>query len=1253
MATIDFDNVNVYGDSSLKINNLIEKKKLETQIEKLKAKIANLDDHKDVKKVKTILPAHVGLYCPVCKINVSDKYATKHFKTLKHISNLKGKWDFVKSKYTDTIISNRNSRFEQLKQSKYEAKAKVKNVRNDVEFVKITLSYTVSLYMGGTDLGSTKRTSSDYVKLFLKDRSKRKIEVAQGIEKAVALFKNRILKAIESNADLDSWDAETIEKISSKELNEHAKNPTIIKMKRSLPIDYRFIEGINLNVPTQDGMCVDEYLLKTYKRKIPSLTVAKINDIISMTLCENINGFVTGRSIQEVQVFCSFYKISHYAIDVRHKLLHKSIVNSRNYPALIYYMIDEHMYPVTHQATRDHITNVHSANKTVNSLLKQEYDPTKTIERFDLPFFEDVPMDKLDTYKDCNIFYHNGNLHDMLIDLFKTTNIHYKSKHKGDIISCIHFENNVRLYSNANHKIGNTDWKDAKVLCDLAKISFKNQSIPAISYEIFESFHTKGTKRFLRSHTSKAIKDTILASQNSCCKICKVKLISFEIDHVKSLASGGDNDIKNLQALCKSCHNHKSNKEASERLFNMDNIISSYNATTQDIFTKSKNGFIHNFKGIKDVQKRVNNKESEVFGIDINKCRKNIAKYSQYDYCVFSVLDDITEFTDKHKDIPIGYYYIVSDNLFPLKGNGWYSYPLIRYCLEQNIICQQSIKYYLAPSLSLQSDYFNKFIDYVYSLDTPHYKIMINGFLGMFGNKITKTTEIYLTRSINEASYHYFNNNNVFIVPNSNNDETFFEIVHKKETYQEDSYVPIFNQILDIELMELHKVACLLKRNNGVLIYTNTDNVIAEFANELKAKIPSFFNNNRLESGVWDLDNTSTMYSNQNVVQAKKEMENEFWDDGKKVAKYKVESTLKDKNGRTENKDETVLNYAHPTYKVIQDVETNDVSGLVKQLVGMDSSFQIDGRAGVGKTFLINAIRKELDRKQMSYICLAPTHKAKALMGRNAETIHSFFSKFSPKSYTRMNKYNYIIIDEKSMIKELFFRLFLSVKQNTSCKFILAGDWAQLPPVQDRSSDFDYSNSSAIHRLCDGNLMQLSKCRRADDELFNICKSVNSVKASDFGSTIHPRGVCYHNSQRIKMNEFWMKKKRLTKYITISKLAINQNSQDMFIFRGLPVMAHVTNKEYKVNNCDEFTVKHFNKETITVLRKNDSSSQLIVKHADFAKLFYPAYYITLHKSQGSTFDKPYTILEWNVLDEKLKYIALSRSTKKELINILQ
>ena len=64
---------------------------------------------------------------------------------------------------------------------------------------------------------------------------------------------------------------------------------------------------------------------------------------------------------------------------------------------------------------------------------------------------------------------------------------------------------------------------------------------------------------------------------------------------------------------------------------------------------------------------------------------------------------------DKH-NLP-GIYYIESKNYFPLRSNGWYYYPMVEYCLENNIISHDNIKYTVQAQLTVKSDYYNHFIE--------------------------------------------------------------------------------------------------------------------------------------------------------------------------------------------------------------------------------------------------------------------------------------------------------------------------------------------------------------------------------------------------------------------------------------------------------------------------------------------------------------------------------------------------------------
>ena len=76
---------------------------------------------------------------------------------------------------------------------------------------------------------------------------------------------------------------------------------------------------------------------------------------------------------------------------------------------------------------------------------------------------------------------------------------------------------------------------------------------------------------------------------------------------------------------------------------------------------------------------------------------------------------------------------------------------------------------------------------------------------------------------------------------------------------------------------------------------------------------------------------------------------------------------------------------------------------------------------------------------------------------------------------------DYIFIDEVSMMVKDFYQLFMLIKRSfPEMRFIISGDFGQLPPVKDNWEGY-YENSPALNLLCGGNRIMLTKCRRADD----------------------------------------------------------------------------------------------------------------------------------------------------------------------------
>ena len=107
----------------------------------------------------------------------------------------------------------------------------------------------------------------------------------------------------------------------------------------------------------------------------------------------------------------------------------------------------------------------------------------------------------------------------------------------------------------------------------------------------------------------------------------------------------------------------------------------------------------------------------------------------------------------------------------------------------------------------------------------------------------------------------------------------------------------------------------------------------------------------------------------------------------------------------------------------------------------------------------------------------------------------------------------------------------------------------------------------------------------------------------------------------------------------------------MKVFKGLPIIARVNNKNHDIANSEMYTVKEYDDKTKEV-HITDEVNEKIIPLEMMTRLFNPAYCVTCHRYQGSTIDKSFSIYEWKKMDKKLKYTAVTRSTKLNYLNIL-
>ena len=116
---------------------------------------------------------------------------------------------------------------------------------------------------------------------------------------------------------------------------------------------------------------------------------------------------------------------------------------------------------------------------------------------------------------------------------------------------------------------------------------------------------------------------------------------------------------------------------------------SSFNQQVFDIITDklpSVYSFVERVKKTRD-------KKKQIYKIDMSKSRKNAVYYSQYDYPLFTVMDDVQilkPFISSYDKPDL--YYVETKQYFPMRGHGWYSHAMVKYCIDKLLINVSYIK---------------------------------------------------------------------------------------------------------------------------------------------------------------------------------------------------------------------------------------------------------------------------------------------------------------------------------------------------------------------------------------------------------------------------------------------------------------------------------------------------------------------------------------------------------------------------------
>ena len=620
---------------------------------------------------------------------------------------------------------------------------------------------------------------------------------------------------------------------------------------------------------------------------------------------------------------------------------------------------------------------------------------------------------------------------------------------------------------------------------------------------------------------------------------------------------------------------------------------------------------------------------------DINKCYCSCMNKPSEDWIRYDFNDT---WEDYNGELKLGLYYVKTDDKTLFKQSGYYSTAIIKKAMTENIDFQ--IIKQLIPSHKENKDIFTKIIDVVlkYSKgDEDISKPIINIMSGMLGQSSSTISKHIKINNDIEQIFNFLNNYYELaegIMINKIENTDYYMYGFNKEINFTETNIPMYIQVVDESNIKLYD---MIKTMGAKLVAYKVDCAIVKTDDKIVRCV-------RINDTEWG------GYSSCKVP----------------FLKHK----------------ETINNV-----EFINDADWNDNKYLklndsdkwedIHNLLNRNKGLLLQASAGNGKTYTAKMIASKLgDRVRI----IAPTNKAGLNIGGG--TIHRFLE-LDKNGYIKQAlikmikmKYDYIIVDEISMIdKDLWRRLCLLKQELPELIFLLLGDEKQLSPVEENTIK-DYFNHPAVKYICNYNKNILNVRKRYDEILYNLLEDVDNIDITKYPKLITDRNICYYNKTRIRINKMWNDKNKKEGDLFLPKPEarltrngdINQDdekyfkqSQDMYLYENLPVIAMRTlfGKEGNLlfANSETFNICFIGDEEIGLYNErpdengNKEGYNVSIPIEDFNKYFLMNYCSTTHKTQGETIIENFTIYDWDAMDTKLRYTALSRAKKIEQVYI--
>lgn len=332
----------------------------------------------------------------------------------------------------------------------------------------------------------------------------------------------------------------------------------------------------------------------------------------------------------------------------------------------------------------------------------------------------------------------------------------------------------------------------------------------------------------------------------------------------------------------------------------------------------------------------------------------------------------------------------------------------------------------------------------------------------------------------------------------------------------------------------------------------------------------------------------------------------------------------------------------------------------------------IQGRAGVGKSYVLKAIREAHEAGCFRVLGLAPTNKVAMDLKNDgfqeAKTCHSFLFRFK-NGREKLDSNTLVVVDEAGMLGTTLSVELFNVIKNSGAKLLLVGDDRQLSSVE-RGGTFGLlaeRYGAAELREVRRQTVDWQKAVSEDLSRGNIKSAVQLLQEN--------KAISWNTTKEEALSELlksWGKdsllKPQETRQIITQKNvdvdALNQGARDILRAQGKlgeteiacttsqgrvafaegdRVQFTTTDKDKGLTNGFFGMIEHINLKTkiLTIRLDNEEVREVDPDTYDGLRHGYAA---TVYKAQGATLDHVY-VLHSDTTTQPTNYVALTRQTK--------